>query len=65
MEKYIEENVYGVIKHFYVFNVEQCNNLNLKQLPTLSEEEINSRTNLIANEIIKNSEVKIYYDGEN
>ena len=65
MEKYIEENVYGVIKHFYVFNVEQCNNLNLKQLPTLSKEEINSRTNLIANEIIKNSEAKIYYDGEN
>lgn len=63
MEKYIEENVYGVIKHFYVFNVEQWNNLNLKQLPTLSEEEINSRTNLIANEIIKNSESKIYYDG--
>ena len=63
MEKYIEENVYGIIKHFYVFNVEQCNNLNLKQLPTLSEEEINSRTNVIANEIIKNSESKIYYDG--
>ena len=71
MEKYIEHNVYGVIKPFYVFNVEQCNNLNLKKLPSSAykpfklTDEMNSRTNLIVNDIIKNSEAKIYYDGEN
>lgn len=71
MEKYIEHNVYGVIKPFYVFNVEQCNNLNLKKLPSSAYEpfkltdEMNSRTNLIVNDIIKNSEAKIYYDGGN
>lgn len=71
MEKYIEHNVYGVIKPFYVFNVEQCNNLNLEKLPSSAykpfklTDEMNSRTNLIVNDIIKNSEAKIYYDEEN
>ena len=64
--KYVKENIYAWAKPFVVFNVEQCENLNLPQIVDvkMSEEEL-SKNNEKIELIIKNSSAPVYYDGGN
>jgi antirestriction protein ArdC len=63
---YVKENIYAWAKPFVVFNVEQCENLNIPQLDDLkmSEEELLKNNEQIES-IIKNSSAPIYHDGGN
>lgn len=63
INQYIEDNVYVCIKNFRVFNVEQCKDLKVELAPELSQEQMQAKTSIIANEIINNSQAKVYHDG--
>lgn len=63
---YIAENIRYMTNSFVVFNVEQCENLNLKtpETQTMSEEELAKNNDKIET-VIRNSSAPILYDGGN
>ena len=64
---YIKENVRAFSNRFIVFNVEQCENLNLPKnadLKTMSEAEL-LKNNALIESVIRNSSAPVLYDGGN